>query len=148
MPDAWTPRVGVLVKLIATTDVASSSKMTHISTTGRGRVYFTGAITIHNICVGEGDDNARINRADNADNSIVSSSSSSYWGRTTNQTKEDILQRCVLCIKSKCDPESSREHNIHHANTTKALSQSSDAVKNFISIKLEGKSKSTKYNYI
>ena len=43
-----------------------------------GGVSNTGTILIHHICVGEGDDFGSRNGANNADDSIVSLSSSSY----------------------------------------------------------------------
>ena len=95
--------------------------MEHISNTRRGGEPTTGAIPIHNIRVGEGNDVGSGNGADDADNSIISSYSSSYWGQTTNQTKEETLQRRVVCVNSKCGPEGSRGGYSNHANATKAL---------------------------
>ena len=96
--------------------------MEHTSAAGRGvattgviytgvwsGVIYTGVITIHHIRVGDGDgDGADSYNTNNAGDCIVSPSSSSYWGRTTNQTKEEILQRRVMCVKKKRGPEGSR----------------------------------------
>ena len=125
--------------------------MEHNYTAGRGGastgVIYTEVIPIHHIRVGDGD-GAGSGNADNADNSIVSSPSSLYWGRTTKRTKEDILQLRVVCAKNKRWPKGSRERKIHHANATKTLSQTFGAAKHFISKNLEGESESTNYNDI
>ena len=59
-----------------------------------------------------------------------------------------IPQRHVECVKNKRVPKSSREREIHHVNTTKALSQTFGAAKHFIPKNSEGDSKSTKYTRI
>ena len=109
---------------IAIIDIASSLKMEHTSTSRIGGastgVISTGVTPIHHICVDYGDGVGSGN-AEDSDNSIVSSSSSSYRGRTTKQMKEDIFQQCVVCAKNKRGPKGSRERNIHHSNTTKSL---------------------------
>ena len=110
-------------KSIEIIDITSSSKMEHISTTGRGVASNKGAIPTHNIRVGEGDDVGSGNGADIYDNSILLSSSLFYLVRTTKQTREEILQHRVVCVKRKHGPEGSRERNIHHSNATKALLQ-------------------------
>ena len=122
--------------------------MEHISTTRRGGASTTGAIPIYHICIGEGNNVGSSNGSGNADDSIVASSSSSYWGRTTKRTKEDILQCRVVCVKSKRGPKGSGERDINHANVTKALSQTFGAVKHFVPKKSEGGSESTKYTDI
>ena len=67
-------------------DIASSSKIEHTPKSGIWGVsivvIYTGVIPIHHICVGD-DDSVSSGNTDNADSSIVSSSSSSYWGITT-----------------------------------------------------------------
>ena len=95
--------------------------MEYISTTKRRGASNTGAIPIHHICVGEGDNVGSGNGSDDDEKYIMSSSSSSYWGQTTKQTKEEILQRHVVLVKIKRVPKVSMERNIHHANATKAL---------------------------
>ena len=82
-PAAWTSQVGVGGNLIEIIDIKLSSKMEHISTTGRGGASTTGAITIHHIHLGEGDDVGSSNGANDAKNSIILSSSFLYWGQTT-----------------------------------------------------------------
>ena len=72
---------------------------------GEGGASTTSAIPVHHIHVGEGDDIGSGNGADNDDNSIVFSFSSLYWGRTTKQTKEEILQHRVLCVKIERGPK-------------------------------------------
>ena len=62
-----------------------------ISTGVRSGVISTGVIPGHHICFGDGD-GADSGNADDSEDSIVSSSSLSYWGETTKQTKEEILQ--------------------------------------------------------
>ena len=79
-PAAMTSRAGVEVKLTAIIDIASSSKMEHISTTGIGGASTTVPIPIHHICVGERYDVGSGNGNKNSDNSMVSSPLSSYWG--------------------------------------------------------------------
>ena len=59
-----------------------------------------------------------------------------------------IPQRHVECVKNKRAPKISREREIHHVNTTKALSQTFGAAKHFIPKNSEGDSKSTKYTRI
>ena len=130
--------------MIVIIDIASSLKMEHISTSGRGGSFNIGAITTHHTCVGEGNDAGSINDANNFDNLIVLSSSSSYWGQTTNRTKEEIFQRHMVCVKSKRDPGGSREGSIHHTNATKALSHNFGAAKHFVPKNSERESKSTK----
>ena len=71
-PAAWTLRVGVEGKSIEIIDITSSSKMEHISTTGRGVASNKGAIPTHNIRVGEGDDVGSGNGTSDAENFIVS----------------------------------------------------------------------------
>ena len=79
--------------LITIIDIASSSKIENTSTSERGGsstgiistgvmsgVIYTGVITICHICVGGGDGDDIANAKD-ADDSIVSSSPSSYWGK-------------------------------------------------------------------
>ena len=77
---------GVEGTAIAIIDITSSLKMEHTSTDGRGGaskyVIPTGVIPIHHIRVGNGN-GAGSRNDDDADDSIVSSSSSLYWGRTT-----------------------------------------------------------------
>ena len=152
-PASQISQVGVEGKTIAIIDVAFSSKMEHTSTDGRWGastgVIYTGVISIHHICVGDGNgDGAGSSNVDDANNYIVSSSSLLYWGRTTKQTKEEIFQQCVVCVKNKRGPEGSRERKIHHAKSTKALSHTFGAVKKFSPKSLEGASDSTKYTNI
>ena len=135
-------------KSIATIDIESSSKMEHNSTDRRGGSSTTGAIPIRHIHVGGGNDSGSGNGADNTDGFIVLSYSLSYWRRTTNQTKEDILQHRVVCVKSERGPEGLRELDIHHSNSTKVLSQDLGDVKHFVTKNLEGGSNSTKYTDI
>ena len=110
-PAPQTLRVGVEGKLISIIDIASSPNMEHTSTAGRGGsstgVIYTGVIPIHHTRVGDVD-GAGSENADNSDDSTVSSSSLSYWGRTTKQTKEEILQQRVVCVNNKRGPECSR----------------------------------------
>ena len=75
-PADQTLKVGVEGKLIAFIYISSSLKIEHNSTAGRGGQY-TGVIPTHHICVGDGDCAGRGN-ADDADNSIILSSSLSY----------------------------------------------------------------------
>ena len=144
-------RVGVEGELIAIIDNASSSKTEHTSTSGIGGastgIISTGVITIHHIHIGDGNGTSG-GKTDNADDSIFSSSYFSYWGRTTKQTKEDILQRYVVCAKTKRAPKGSRERNIHHAKATKALSQTFGGANQFLPKNSEGESESTKYTDI
>ena len=58
-------------KSIAIIDIASSLKMEHNSTTRRGEASTTGGIPIHNIFVGDGNDDVSGNGSDDADNPIV-----------------------------------------------------------------------------
>ena len=82
-------------------------------------------------------------------NSVTSSTSvASYWGRKTKQSQEKILQRRVVCPKSKRGPEGSRERDVHHKNATYALSSLFGAAKHFIPKNSEGESESTKYSDI
>ena len=89
LPDAQTLQVGVERKLIVNIDIESSSKIEYNSTAGRGGAYIgviyigvipipggasrsvisTGVITIHYICIGDGDGAGRSNYED-ADDSI------------------------------------------------------------------------------
>ena len=62
--------------------------------------------------------------------------------------KEEILQCRLVCVKSKHDPEGSRERDIHYANATKVLSQNFVAAKHFFAKNLEGSFESTKYTGI
>ena len=88
-------------------------------------------------------------RADEGGHSVISSTSvASYWGRATKRSKEEILQRRVVCDKSKRGPEGSRERDIHHKNATYALSQVFGAAAHFIPKNSEGESESTKYSDI
>ena len=125
--------------------------MEHTPTDGRGwastGVISTGIIAIHRICVGDGDSAASGNSGD-ADNSIASSSSSSYLGRPTKRTKEEILQQHVVCIKDKSGLKGAREPNTHHENATKVLSQTFGDEKQFVPKNSEGESESTKYTDI
>ena len=148
LPAAQTLRVGVEGKSIATIDIESSSKMEHNSTDRRGGSSTTGAIPIRHIHVGGGNDSGSGNGADNTDGFIVLSYSLSYWRRTINQMKEDILQHRVVCVKSERGPEGLRELDIHHSNSTKVLSQDLGDVKHFVTKNLEGGSNSTKYTDI
>ena len=160
LPAPQTLRVGVQGESIAIIDIASSSKTEHTYTAGRGRespgiiytgvrsgVISIGVITIHQIHVGDGD-GADSGNSNDAGDSIISSSSSSYLGRNANQTKEEILQRCVVCVKNKRVPEVSRERDIHHANATKVLSHTFGAAKHFVPKNSEEESESTKYTNI
>ena len=122
--------------------------MKHNSTSGRGGESTTGAITIHHIHIGNGYDSGSGNGAEDADNYIVSSSSPSYWGCTTKQKNEDILQHRVVCVKRKRVPEDYNERDIHHGNATKALFQTFGAAEQFVPKNLDGGSKSTKYTEI
>ena len=122
--------------------------MKHNSTSRRGGESTTGDIPIHHIHVGDGDDADSGNGADDDGDSIVSSSSFSYWGCATNQTKEEILQHRFMCAKSKHGPEGSRERNICYCNATKALSHNFGAAKHFIPKNSEGEYESTKYTNI
>ena len=61
--------------------------MEHISTNGIGGASTTGDIPIHNIRFCEVNDVGSGNGTKDADDSIFSSSSFSYWVRTTNQMK-------------------------------------------------------------
>ena len=141
-------------------DIASYLKIGHTSTarirgasigvisTGvRSVVISTVVIPIQHIHIGDGNGTDSGN-ANNADNYTVLSSSSLYWRRTTKQTKEYILRRRVVCVKNKRVPGGSRECEIHHTNTTKALSQNFGAANHFFLKNLEGGSKSTKYTNI
>ena len=148
LPADRTSKFGVEGRSIAIINIASSSNMDHNSTTRRGGAYKTGDINIHHINVGDGDDYVRGNGADNSDNSIVLSSSFLYWGHTTKITKEEILQRCVVCVKSKRDSEGLRERGIKHSNATKVLSQTFGAANKLPPKKSEGGSESTKYTGI
>ena len=85
-------------KSIATIDIALPFKMKHISNIGRGGASTTYPIPIHHICVDEGGDFGINDGTDDAENYIVLSSSSSCCFQTTNQTKEEILQRRVANI--------------------------------------------------
>ena len=145
LPAARTSRFGVEGKSIAIIDISSSSKMEHISTTGRGGASTTVAITIHPIRVGEGNEVGKRKWIWQCWNPIVLSSSSLYWGLTNKQTKEEILQHCVVCVKRKHGTEGSSKCNIHHANTTKSLSHTFGAAKHFSPNESEGESESTKY---
>ena len=120
-PAAWTLQVGVEGESIAIIDIELSSNMEYTSTAVR-RGASTGVIPIHHISVGDGD-GAGSGNADNADNYIVSSSSSPYWSRTTKWTKEETVKWHVICANNKRRPEGSRERNIHHDKVTKELSQ-------------------------
>ena len=91
----------------------------------------TGAITNHNVCFGGDKDTVSRNGPDDADDSIVLSSSLPYWGRTTKQVKDDILQRHVVYIKSKHVPKVLRERDIHHGNAMKAIFQTFGAAEHF-----------------
>ena len=82
LPAAWTD------KSIAVINIASSSRMEHISTTGKRRASTTGNILFHHICVGEGAYVGSGNGANNANNSIVFSTSLLYWGKTTDKKKD------------------------------------------------------------
>ena len=116
-------------------DIALYFNMEHTSTAGRGGlstgVIYKGIILNHYICISDGNDSGSSN-TDDAENSIVSFSSSYYWGITKKRTKEEIVQRHVVCVNNKSDPEGSMEHNIHHANTTKLLSKNFGSAKHFI----------------
>ena len=105
LPADRTSRFGVEGRSIEIIDIALSSKMEHNSTTRRGGASITGDITIHHINDGDGNDAVRGNGADDAENSIVLSSSLFYWVHTTKITNEEILQRCVVCVKSKRESE-------------------------------------------
>ena len=50
----------------------------------------------------------------------------------------------MVCVKNKRGPKGSRERNIHRVNATKAILQTSGAVKHFFPTNLEGGSESTK----
>ena len=80
---------------IAIIDVVLYLKMENNSTARRGGasrdVIHTGVITIHHIRVGD-DDSAGSSNSDNNNDYIVLSDYSSYWGRTTKRTKEEILR--------------------------------------------------------
>ena len=106
-------RVGVEDKSVSIIDIVSSSKMEHTSTYIRGRastglistgitscVISTGFITINHIHV-RGCNSAYIGNTNVSGYSIISTSSSLYWGRTTKKTKEKILQQRVVCVKNK-----------------------------------------------
>ena len=63
---------------IAIIDISQYLKTKHTYTAGRGRastgVIYTGVITIHHICIGDGDGDVTGSRnADNDEDSIVSS---------------------------------------------------------------------------
>ena len=68
-------------ELIAIIDIASSLRMDHNSTTGRGGESTTCGITINYIRVSDGDDAVSGNDNDIAEYSIVLSSSLLCWGR-------------------------------------------------------------------
>ena len=55
-----------------------------------------------------------------------------YWGRAAKCTKEEILNRWVVCLKNKRGLEGSREQDVHHSNATKALAQTFGAAKHFV----------------
>ena len=148
LPAAWKLRVVVEGKSISIIDTVLSSKMEHISTSGKGGASTTAAISIHHICVGEGNGVDSGNGAEYADDYIVSSSSLLYWGRKTKQMKGEILQCRVVCVKIKCFPEGSREQDIPHATATKVPSQTFDTVKQFVTKNLKGEYYSTKYTGI
>ena len=79
--------------------------MDHNSTTRRGGVSTKGDIKVNHICVCDGNEAVKSNRTNNADGYIVSSYFLMYWGRTNKITKEEILQHCVVCVKSKRGPK-------------------------------------------
>ena len=70
-------------------------------TVKRGRSSTTGAIPIHHIFVGDGNDAGSGNVTDDADNSILSPFPSSHWVLTTKKTTVDILQLRVVRVKSR-----------------------------------------------
>ena len=128
-----TSRFGVEGESIQSIDIVLYSKMEHTSTSGRGGastyvistgvrsgVISTGFIKIHHICVGGGNCSDSGN-AKNAEDSIVLSSSLSYWGMTTNRMKEEILQQHMVCVIKKSGPKGSRELDTHHDNAIKAV---------------------------
>ena len=112
--------------------------MEHNSTSGRGWASTTGAIPIHHMCIDDGDGAGSSNGSDNDDNSIILSSSSSYQGRSTKQTNEEIIQCRVVCVKINHDLEGLRERDICQGNATKVLSQNFGAAKHFVPKNLEG----------
>ena len=124
------------------------SQTEHTSTDGRGGEYTciisTGVIPIHHIRVDDGDGagsrNTDSENGDDAENSVLLSSSSSYWGRTTKLTKDEIPQQRVVCVKSKRGYKVSSNHNLNHANAEKALSQNFGAAKKFVPNNPEGDS--------
>ena len=134
-PAARTLRVGVESKWIVIIDIAWSMKIEHTSTFGRGGastgVIYIGVIPIHHIIWVFYGNGAGSGKSGDSDNSIVSSSSLSYRVRTTNFTKEDILQRRLVCVKNKHGPGCSRERNIHHASATKGQLQTFGSEKHF-----------------
>ena len=135
-------------KLIEIIDIVMSLKMEHSSTTGRGVASTTGDIPTHHICIGDRNDAISGNGAENSDNSIILSSSLSYWSRTTKRMKDKILQRRVVCVKRKRAPKGSKERDIHHGNATQAPPQTFGAAKHFVPNNSEKESKSTKYTDI
>ena len=127
-------------------------KIEHTSTFRRGGastgVIYIGVIPIHHIIWVFYGNGAGSGKSGDSDNSIVSSSSLSYRVRTTNFTKEDILQRRVVCVKNKHGLGCSREHNIHHASATKGQLHTFGSEKHFSPKNLERESDSTKYTDI
>ena len=113
----------------------------------RSGIISTGVILIHPIRVGDGGGAYRGN-ANYSEDSIVSSSSLLYWRRTTKQTKEEILQRCVVCVKNKRVPEGSRERNIHYANAMDAMFQTFGSANHFLPKNSEEESESNNYTDI
>ena len=94
-------------KTISIINIVSSSKMEHTSTSVIGGVstgiIYIGVIPIYHTRVGDYDVAGKGN-ADDAENSIISSSSSSYWGRNTKRTKEEIVQRRAVCVNKNRSP--------------------------------------------
>ena len=90
-PADQTSRAGKEIESGAIIDIALFSNMEHTSTSERGGastgVISTVIIPVHYICLGD-DNGTGSSNTDNSDDSIVSSSSLSYWRRTTKHTKE------------------------------------------------------------
>ena len=130
----------------STTGIGGASKGVIITGVGYG-VISKGVIPIRHICVSD-EDGADSGNSNDADNTIISSLSLLYWGRTTKRTKEEILQRHVVCVKDKHVPEGSRERKIRHANAMKVISQTFVSANNFVPKNSEGSSESTDYTNI
>ena len=62
--------------------------------------------------------------------------------------KEEILEHCLVCVKSKRGPKGSRKRDVCHANKKKAISHNFGVSNNFSPKNSEGESESTNYTDI